>query len=187
MALEDILQEIEERGKKEMEELSRSYENRLESLKKKYLSMEESTKADYESSIKSEVESLKRNIVSSAQMEALRIVRSKEKQIMDQTLQTLEDSLASIREKKYYPDLLNSMKEIGQKALGKDCRIFVDKSDMKYVTGSEELKNDDLLRRYGGMVSASKDGTMEIDLRIFSIYRDLKDEISGIISGSIGE
>lgn len=187
MALEDILQEIEIRGKKEMDNLRQSYEQRLDAMRNKYLKMEEAIRLENKENLKSEAENLRRNIISSAQMESLRIIRGKEKQIMDQSLQSLEDYILNIRDKQYYPDLLKSLKVISQNALGKDCIILVDKKDLKHLDGAEESKNDELLKNYGGLVARSVDGSMEIDLRIYSIYQDLKEEISGIIAGNIGE
>ena len=187
MSLEEIIQEIDRKGKEQMQELSAHYESRISELRQRYSNLERDLREEWESKIGTETVSLKKNIVSSAQMESLRMIRSREKEIVDSALEKVEDHLHDIRSWKNYSEIMGSLSRISTSALGKDCRIMVSKNDQSLLPGAEPRNDDAVLDKYGGIVAVSKDGSMELDLRIYSIYQDLREKIIAAISENIGE
>ena len=187
MALEEIIQEIDRRGKEELQSLSEHYEARTREIQEKYKAMEKELREEWEKKVHSEVDSLKKNLISSSQMESLRLIRGREKELVDSAMEKIEDHLSEVRRWKNYPKIMHSLHDMALKSLGKDCRIIVAKSDRDILQGSETENSDQVLENYGGLVAFSKDGSMELDLKIFSIYEELRERIISSISERIGE
>ena len=187
MSLEEIIQEIDKKGKEQMQELSEHYEARFAEIRQKYSNLEKDLRDEWKGKIEGETVSLKKNIVSSAQMEALRMIRGREKEIVDSALEKVEDHLQEIRKWKNYKEIMSSLAGISSKALGKDCRIKISEKDQSILPEAEPAKEDQLISKFGGIVAVSKAGSMELDLRIYSIYQDLREKIIAAISENIGE
>ena len=187
MSLEEIIQEIDKRGKEQMQELSEHYEARFAEIRQKYSNLDKDLRDEWKSKIESETVSLKKNIISSAQMESLRMIRGREKEIVNSALEKVEDHLQDIKKWKNYKELLSSLADISFRALGKDCMIKVGEKDQNVLPEAEFVRDDPLLSKYGGIVASSKDGSMELDLRIYTIYLDLREKMIAAISENIGE
>ena len=187
MSLEEILKDIELRGKQELDELLLYYGKKIEDLHAK---QERSLNAQSEKIRKSteeEKRTAERTIISSAEMEALNILRSREGSLVDEAAAKAELYLKNMRDRKDYPEILSKMVDISRRTLGKDCRIIASKEDTPKISadgGKIIVKEVD---PYGGLKAESADGTRELDLTVSAIVSELRERIVSQFYQHLGE
>ncbi len=187
MSLEEILKDIELRGKQELDELRLYYGKKLEDLQAR---QERTLNAQTEKIRKStdeEKRTAERTIISSAEMEALNILRSREGSLVEEAAAKAELYLKNMRDRKDYPEILAKMVEISKKTLGTDCRIIASKEDSSKISaggGKIFVKEVD---PYGGIKAESADGTRELDLTVKAIVSELRERIVSQFYQHLGE
>ncbi len=187
MSLEEILKDIELRGKQELDELQLYYGKKLDDLQAK---QERTLNAQSEKIRKiadEEKRTAERTIISSAEMEALNILRSKEGNLVEEAAGKAELYLRSMRDRKDYPEVLRKMVDVSRKTLGKDCRIIASREDSSKISadGAKIIVKE--VDPYGGLKAESADGTRELDLTVAAIVSELREKIVSQLYQHIGE
>jgi vacuolar-type H+-ATPase subunit E/Vma4 len=187
MSLEEILKDIELRGKQELDELKLYYEKKISDLQAKQDRTLAAQNEKIRKSTEEEKRSAERTIVSSAEMEALNILRSKQGSLVEEAASKAELYLKNMRDRKDYADILGKMVDISRKTLGKDCRIYASKEDSSRISaeGSKIVTKD--IDPYGGIRAESADGSRELDLTVTAIVSELREKIVSQFYQHLGE
>ncbi len=187
MSLEEILRDIELRGKQELDELKLYYEKKIADLQAKQDRAISAQNEKIRKSTDDEKRSAERTIISSAEMEALNILRSREGILVEEAASKAELYLKNMRDRKDYSEILAKMVDISRKTLGNDCRIFVSKEDSSKVTadGSKVVVKE--VDPFGGIKAESSDGSRELDLTVSAIVSELREKITSQFYQYLGE
>ena len=187
MSLEEILKDIELRGKQELDELRLYYEKKIADIQAKQERTLTSQNEKIRKSTEEEKRTAERTIVSSAEMEALNILRSREGSLVEEAVSKAELYLKNMRDRKDYPDILAKMVEISRETLGKDCRIIASKEDSSRISaeGSKVVVKE--VDPFGGIKAETADGTRELDLTVAAIVSELRERIISQFYQHIGE
>lgn len=187
MSLEEILKDIELRGKQELKELMLYYEKRLNDLEAKQSA---ALKVQNDKIIKASEEerrTAERTIVSSAEMEALNTVRGKEGALMEEAAGKAELYLKNMKERREYPEILSKMVEIAHGTLGRDCKILASKNDAEIIKAGDSKVQVKDIDPYGGIIAESSDGSRELDLTISAIISEIREKLVSQLHGYLGE
>ncbi|MCW6170766.1 MAG: hypothetical protein LVQ96_06305 [Thermoplasmatales archaeon] len=189
MALEEILKDVEQKGLEEREKVIRYYEDQFSVLKKKQDQQVADLTEEYEKRFADEKRVVERSILSSAEMDSFKIVRTKKSDLVDEAVGRAQMYFFDlIDRKKEYSEILNKMVGIAIGSLGQDCVITISKKDTSLVKNRTKLHfsyaKDDL---HGGIIAYSKDGSMELDLSFPTVFANIADSIAAKISDHIGD
>lgn len=187
MALENIIKEVEERKRKEIERITAEYE-----------AMKQSVESDKEKKIKQIQESfgrrkqedakaLEKREIDAANMEAKKILRDKITELIDLNVGKSMTFLNTIRDHKEYDKIIKEMAETSKKALGKGCTIRISSKDSQLLG---EIKGVNVVEEevdpFGGIIAESSDGTREMNLTITTLSRDIKESVAVELSQRVG-
>jgi vacuolar-type H+-ATPase subunit E/Vma4 len=189
MTLEEILKDVELRGKDESEKIIEYYEEQFNQLKKKHEQQIKALTEEYAKKFEDEKRTVERSIISSAEMEGFKVIRTKKSDLIDDAVGRAEMYLLNLVNKKNeYSKILNKMVEIATKTLGQDCVISISKKDYALIKNRTKLHfthpKEDI---GGGIIARSKDGSMELDLSFRSVFANIVDSISSRVSEHIGD
>lgn len=187
MSLEEILQDIELRGKQELDELTLYYENKLSELEAKQSAALTQQSEKIRKASEEEKRTAERTIVSSAEMEALNNVRGKEGALIDEAAEKAELYLKDIKERKDYPDILAKMVEIAKRTLGEDCSIVASKGDSSIISAGKSKITVREVDPFGGIMAESADGSRELDLTVSAIITEIREKLVSKLFEYIGE
>lgn len=188
MTLEDILRDIELRGESELNSLSEYYEQKITELKRKQELQVRDLEEKYQKLTDEEKRSVERTIISSAEMESLKIIRSKESELLQEALGKAMIYVKELRNSPRYSEILKKMVRVAVSTLGKNCIVIVSRQDSDLIKSLPDIKIKTAdVDQYGGIIATSQDGSMEIDLTLSSIIRDIQDRIVSRISDHLGE
>ena len=189
MALEEILKDVEQKGLEEREKIIRYYEDQFSVLKKRHDQQIAALTEEYEKKFADEKRVVERSILSSAEMDSFKIVRTKKSDLVDEALARAQMYFFDLVDrKKEYSEILNKMVGIAIESLGQDCVLTISKKDASLVKNRTKLHfnytKDDL---QGGIIAHSKDGSMELDLSFPTVFASISDSIAAKISDHIGD
>lgn len=187
MSLEEILKDIELRGENELKELNSYYEKKLSDLQAKQDVAIKSQNEKIKKSSEEERRTAERTIISSAEMEALNTVRSRESQLISEAAEKAELYLKNIRSRKDYPEVLSRMVQVAQKTLGEDCTIYAAKSDAATVNRGKSKVVEKEVDPFGGIVAESSDGSRELDLTITAVISEIREKLVSRLYEYLGE
>lgn len=187
MSLEEILQDIELRGKQELQELTLYYEQKLKELESKQTAALKVQNDKIRKASEEEKRTAERTIISSAEMEALNTVRGKEGVLIEEAVQKAELYLKNIKDRKEYPETLSKMVEIARRVLGKDCRIYASKQDAATIKAADSRIIEKDVDPFGGIMAESADGARELDLTVSAIVSEIREKLVSKLFESIGE
>ncbi len=188
MTLEEILQDIELRGNRELTSLSEYYDQKIQELRKDQELQIRDLEEKYRKRVEEEKRTVESTILSSAEMESLRIIRTKENSLLQEALGKAMVYLRELSNNPAYPHIVGKMADLARKTLGNDCVILAgDKelSILKNITGINLKKAK--VDPYGGIIAQSSDGARELDLTLTSLFRELQERLIAKISEHLGE
>lgn len=187
MSLEEILKDIELRGKQELQELTLYYEKKLNDLQAKQDETVKNQEEKIRKASEEERRTAERTITSSAEMEALNTVRGREAELIHEAAGKADLYLKNIKSRKEYPEVLAKMVDIAHKTLGEDCTIFASKDDVAVIRkGNSKVVEKDV-DPYGGIIAESSDGSRELDLTISAVLTEIKEKLVSQLYEYLGE
>ncbi len=189
MTLEEILKDVELRGKEESDKIIEYYEEQFNQLKKKHEQQIKVLTEEYAKKFSDEKRNVERSILSSAEMEGFKIIRTKKRDLIDDATGRAEMYLLNLRSKKSeYSKIINRMVEISTSTLGPDCIITVSTKDSAlFKSGKKIHLNHSTEDLGGGIIASSKDGSMELDLSFHTVFANIVDSIASKVSEHIGD
>ena len=188
MTLEEILKDIEIRGTRELSSLSEYYDQKIQELKRNQDLQIRDLEEKYRKRVEEEKRTVERTILSSAEMESLRIIRTRENSLLQEALGKAMVYLRELSNNPAYEDLITKMVDVARKSLGDDCVILAGDKELAMLKNRPGI----LLRRsnvdpYGGIIAQSSDGSRELDLTLSSLSREIQDRLIAKISEHLGE
>ena len=184
MPLDNILQSIERRKSDEAASIIAKYQSQKEAIEKE---TERKIKEIEQSAKKKEDEdsrALENRELSNAEIEARKLIWEKRSTLIEEYLTTAFESMKDVRSSSSYKKILAAMADAAQRKLGKDCRIMISQKDSKLMKGLKTIEKD--IDPYGGIIAESADGSMEMDLTVTTLIKDLRERLSLVLYERIG-
>ncbi len=175
MPLEDLIRDVESKTESRKKAILKDTDSKVEQLNREKDQIIAQMIADYGTRKANEARKREETIIDKANIEARIILRDRIKAVIDKNIEMADEIIANIRKYKDYRNLLNDMIAVSVRMLGNDCIINVDDADKGLVTGSN-LKYGKV-DEYGGILSTSKNGDIEIDLRISKIIGEINERM----------
>lgn len=187
MALENILQSIEERRNAELDRIGRDYKQRLDALETETESRIAGLKSTYERRTVEDSRSLENRELSNADIEARKVLRGRKSELVEANLVKAYDFLDSLGSSASYGKIVSEMVATAKRLLGKNCTIRIGEKGAALVKESKgnKIVIDDV-DPYGGLVAESSDGAMQLDLTFTTLKRELKERLMLEIAGKPG-
>jgi V/A-type H+-transporting ATPase subunit E len=187
MALENILQSIEERRNRELERISRDYMQRIEHIEKETQQRLDALQNEYRRKTAEDSKSLENRELSNADIEARRIVRERRSQLVEASLGKAYEIMDGLSASSDYKDIVDQMVKTSRNMLGKDCVIRIGESGAQFIKeGRGKKVVVEEVDPLGGLIADSSDGTMELDLTFTTLKKELKDRLMLEIAAKFG-
>ena len=187
MALENILHSIEERRDAELDRLSREHQQKLEALTAEAERRLETLRSEYGRRTSEDSKSLENRELSNADIEARRIVRGRKSELVDDALAKAYETMDGLSSSPGYKAIITAMTATVKRTFGNDCLIHVGKEGAEFIKESRGRKIVvEEVDRVGGIIADSTDGTMELDLTISTLKREIKDRLMLEIAEKLG-
>ncbi|CAC11150.1 ATP synthase (subunit E) related protein [Thermoplasma acidophilum] len=171
MSLEEVLKDIERDKEEKKKEIADAASRETAKIEKEREEKIQILQREYENRMREEGSRLYNSIIDKANVEARNIVRMRVQEILDQYGAKADELIKNLAKTKEYDDVLKKMIEVSRKALGPDCIVKVNTADKGRISDGN-IKFEDI-DPYGGVLATSRDGKIELDLRISSIRRDI--------------
>ncbi len=179
MPLENILQSIEQRKAAETEQIAARFEEQMRLLDKETERRIQEIAAASARQSAEECRSLENMELSNAEIEARKLVWEKRTELVEEMLAKAFDFMKEMHSSKSYKKMTTEMVSLAVKKLGEGCTVRVNGSDAPLIKGVKGVKiKAEEVDPYGGLIGESRDGSMEIDLTITTMMKDLRDSLS---------
>jgi vacuolar-type H+-ATPase subunit E/Vma4 len=183
VAAEALLREVEQRTQRELELLVADFEAKKKEI---LLRREEEirriqSEAYKEAALQSQKE--KARLLGAARLHAKRILLDATEKFVEKNLLRMRDLLAEYVDSESYSELLKDMVSYAKRRLGNEIIVECRKQDEPlFESEGVEVSNSDS-KCIGGAVFATKDGTLELDLRFEELFRIHEEELRAAILG----
>ncbi|MFH1224243.1 MAG: V-type ATP synthase subunit E [Candidatus Diapherotrites archaeon] len=172
MSLEKLVSEIEAGTKKEEDAIRGSAALRrsqaLEEARKEGSALMKKAKEEAEHYLRE----AGMHALSSAQLEADRIVAEAKAKAIEKNLERVSSALDEFKGSAGYADFLRSNYTEAEKQLGKNCKAFVNKDDLSLA--KKFAKNVSSAEMRGGIRVVSEDGKVAVDASFESLMEEKK-------------
>ncbi len=180
MGIELLSKEILEDAKEKAKEIHRE----ALSEKKKILLEAEKQKQEILSKAEKTVENIiaveKREKISSAQLEAKRMINESKELAVNKALEELWQEFIKTRESKKYSESLSKLASQGVKEIGKDAIIKVNSKDLKLLKENFNLSKTSA-NISGGVIVCSADERIIVNNSFEALFDAKKDEMKKIL------
>ncbi len=179
MPLENILQSIEQRKEAEIERITAKYNEQASALEKETEKRIRDIASSSARRSADDCRSLENMELSNAQIEARRLIWEKRAELVELSLAKAFDLVKDIRSSKSYRKMMTEMVDLARRKLGEECTVRVSKEDISLIRSAKgvTVKTEEV-DPYGGLIGESRDGSMEMDLTVTTLIRDIRDALS---------
>jgi len=180
LSIDIFLHEIENRKKKDIENLDKELADKKSAteIKKNIAIKELQEHYSTEAKIKSEREASR--IVEAGKLEAKKILFDAINKNLVSTLDVIKQDLSNYTKTSEYKKVLQKMVETSKKLLGKKILVHCREED-KAVFNSEDIDIGSSIQTLGGIIAENNDGKKELDLTFEELLRTHEDEIKTTI------
>jgi len=180
LSIDTFLHEIENRKKKDIENLDKELADKKSAteIKKNTAIKELQEHYSTEAKIKSEREASR--IVEAGKLEAKKILFDAINKNLVSTLDVIKQDLSNYTKTLEYKKVLQKMVETSKKLLDKKILVHCREED-KSVFNSEDIDIDSSIQTLGGIIAENNDGKKELDLTFEELLRTHEDEIKTTI------
>jgi V/A-type H+-transporting ATPase subunit E len=174
---EALLNEVEEKRRRAIEELEREYEVKKSQLREGTEARKRSILDAASSRAQAQASRERTRVVGAAKLEAKKLIFEATEKMLEQNLAQLKEVLADYSRTAEYKNLLSAMLRHAVSRLGEDCTVSCRQPDGNILRelGAKISSSD--LQTIGGFKVASKDGTLELDLTFEELLRSHDDDI----------
>jgi len=180
LSIDTFLHEIENRKKKDIENLDKELADKKSAteIKKNTAIKELQEHYSTEAKIKSEREASR--IVEAGKLEAKKILFDAINKNLVSTLDVIKQDLSNYTKTLEYKKVLQKMVETSKKLLDKKILVHCREED-KSVFNSEDIDIGSSIQTLGGIIAENNDGKKELDLTFEELLRTHEDEIKTTI------
>jgi len=180
LSIDTFLHEIENRKKKDIENLDKELADKKSAteIKKNTAIKELQEHYSTEAKIKSERDASR--IVEAGKLEAKKILFDAINKNLVSTLDVIKQDLSNYTKTLEYKKVLQKMVETSKKLLDKKILVHCREED-KSVFNSEDIDIGSSIQTLGGIIAENNDGKKELDLTFEELLRTHEDEIKTTI------
>ena len=179
MSIDTFLHEIENRKKKDIENLNKELNDKKSATETKKNTAIKELQEHYskEAKIKSERESSR--IIEAGKLEAKKILFEAINKYLDSTFDDIKKKISNYTTTPEYKKILQNMVETSKKKLGEKITVHCRKEDQDVF--KKDINIGSTIQTLGGIIAENKDGTKELDLTFEELLRTHEDEIKSTI------
>ena len=180
MSIDTFLHEIENRKKKDIENLDKELADKKSAteIKKNTAIKELQERYSKEAKIKSEREASR--IVEAGKLEAKKILFDAINKNLDSTFDVIKQELSNYTKTSEYKKVLQKMVEASKKRLDKKILVHCREED-QVVFKDKDIALSSPIQTLGGIIAENNDVTKELDLTFEELLRIHEDEIKSMI------
>ena len=188
MTIEDIVNEIEEGKKTQIEKIRSDFLEREKELNQVFQKEIEDLRAEYARKTENEIRSMESREKDLADLEARRIILEKKSDLVSQGVDLIRNALMSFPSDAAYQDFLDRCAAEAKKALGDVGTLKCRKEDFERIKSLFGAKCSLVAGEMsGGFIAVSSSGKMEIDFTLENIFSEMKPKIEQFVMSRIGE
>lgn len=171
MAMEKIIDEINEKAKKEAMEILDAPDGETELMKREAEKEAKRIREEGEPRIADEVEGEKNTKIALSNLQAKRREDAALLSMLEKAESDVWDSMLSLKKSKEYRDTMKSLAEKGKKEIGAKAVVFAAKDDIDLASGAKKIDCA------GGIKITSSDEKIIVDYTLESIFARNREKI----------
>lgn len=181
MSIETFILEIENRKKRDLENLNRDFQEKKNIIQNKRDTAVKELQQRYsiEAKIKSERELAR--IIESARLQAKKILFGAINTNLESAFNVIRQELKNYTKTPSYKKTLEAMVNISKKKLEQDIIVHCSEED-KAILQNLGVNMGSSIKTIGGIVAENKNGTKEIDLTFEELLRTHEDEVKSFLT-----
>jgi V/A-type H+-transporting ATPase subunit E len=183
MSLENIIQEIDNRKKEEINKIIDEYTKKTNALQLQKEKKINEIKELYQKKKTEDGLLIEKREIDTAEFEGKKTVRDRVAELIDINVNKSVTILEDLKNTEEYREILNKMVQSSKKLLGNDCTIRVNPDDAHLILDNSVKIVENNVDKYGGIIAESED--KEVDLTISSIIKNLRERIAMELSNIV--
>ncbi len=180
MSIDIFLDEIQNRKKKEINDLDKELDDKQSEAEIKKNTTIKELQEHYSNEAKTKSEKEASKIVEAGKLEAKKILFDAINKNLDSTFDKIKQELGNYTKTSEYKKKLQKMAETAQNTLGDNMVIHCREED-KAVFSGQDVTIGSSIQILGGLVAENNNGTKELDLTFEELLRTHEDEIKTTI------
>ena len=179
MSIENFIQEIQTRKKKDLAELDKKLNDKKSEIDSQKKSAVKELKENYANEAKTKAEREGARIIEAGKLEAKKILFDAINTNLDSTFDVIKKELDGYSKKPEYQTVLQKLVDYSKKILAKEIVVRCRKEDKSFFKDGIEVTST--INTLGGFIAENKEGTKELDLTFEELLRNNEDEIKNTI------
>ena len=180
MSIETFLQEIENRNKKDLENLNKELDGKRIAIQNQRDTQIKELQERFANDAKLKSEREFARIIESARLQAKKIIFDAINTNMESTFNVIKQEIKNYVKSTEYKKTLQTMVNTSKKKLGQNITVHYREDDhtvLKEMGVTIGLS----IQTLGGIIAENKDGTKELDLTFEELLRTHEDEVKGFL------
>ena len=180
MSIETFLLEIENRKKRDLENLNKELDEKRTTIQNQRDTQIKEIQERFanEAKLKSEREFAR--IIESARLQAKKIIFDAINANMESTFNVIKQEIKNYAKSPEYKKTLETMVNISKKKLDQNITVHFREEDHT-VLKERGVTIGSFIQTLGGIIAENKDGTKELDLTFEELLRTYEDEVKGFL------
>lgn len=181
MSIETFIQEIENRKRKEIEDLEKDLTEKKSKLQSEmnHTIKEIQERFSAEAKIKSEREQAR--IIESSKLQAKKIIFDAINANMQSAFTVIQQEIENYTKSPQYKKALETMISNSKKKLGQNIIVHCREED-KSILKELGVTTNKSIKTLGGIIAENKEGTRELDLTFEELLRTNEDQVKSFLS-----
>lgn len=189
MAIEEILRDIEEKGKIQIDNIRKDTEEKVTRIINDAMERAKNLLEEAKKNITKQLDYERKRVISTVNMEMKIQYHRTLNDIIDKSVEEIKRILISLRNTEYYSDYIKMSIKKGKEDLGEDAIIIISEKDRDLIKEEKNIKISKDLESLGGVIIEARDGKKRADYSINTILNEkilqIKQEIYDKIKGEL--
>lgn len=189
MSVEDILREIEQKGKIQLEIIRKETDEKISKIIGEAKENARKILEDGRASFERQLEYERKRIVSTVNMEMKMLYNRTLNEIIDEYVRKILDLLPSLRNSDHYREYIMKSIEKGRNEIGNNYVIIISEKDSALVNSEKNVRFSKSLEPLGGVIIESLDGKKRADYSLVNVVNErilqIKQEIYEKMKGEM--
>ncbi|MCL4345280.1 MAG: hypothetical protein M1496_02820 [Candidatus Thermoplasmatota archaeon] len=187
MSSEDIIANIEKKGKEDLARMTAECESRITQIKSEKKAKLDEIEKRWEKKIHEDVKNLEKRGEDESLLEYRNIIMNKKSSEVSSFVENSENFYENIRELKGYETFIGESVTKALDELGKNCTIVVSQKDRKIISKIEgNFETKETKEPQIGILALSKDGMKTLDMTLRSMLLENRQELEEMLVSLMG-
>jgi len=178
MSSDEIIKEIENKGKARLAELQKQCESQLNDINATKEGKIKELQAEWEKKTSEDLKNLEKRGEDESLLEYRSIIMDRKSSLIREFMENIQSMGEKIRKLPEYESLIEKSVETCLKELGAKCTVRVCSKDKKIITKIDgDFKTEETKDEQIGIIATSKDGKRTLDLTLNSVLNEKKEDL----------